>query len=42
MPEIISHLGPKQVGHLKELFGNMGKGNSTIKEENEDEVPELV
>lgn len=42
MPEILSHLGPKQVGLLKDLFGNMGKkGVETIKEENED-VPELV
>ena len=44
MPEILTHLGPKQVGLLKSLFGQMAKkSNNTIKEEkDEEDVPELV
>ena len=42
MPDILTHLGPKQVGLLKNLFSNMQKQtNETIKEVDED-VPELV
>ena len=44
-PEILTHLGPKQMGLLKDLLGKQMQGGlnqaSEIKEENED-IPDLV
>jgi len=45
LPEIITHLGPKQLGALRDLTKGMGKKTDEIKEENEEddeEIPKLV
>ena len=44
LPEIITHLGPKQLGALREFTKKVGKKVDEIKEENEDDedIPKLV
>jgi hypothetical protein len=46
-PEILTHLGPRQMGILKELLSKQMKNvnkisENTIPEQNEDDIPDLV
>ena len=40
LPEILQHLGPKQLGDLKDLLSHMG-GADTKEKGADDEIPEL-
>lgn len=42
LPEVLTHLGPKQLAELKDLAGKAKAPEGIKEEDGEDEVPDLV
>ena len=42
LPDALKQFGPHQLNYLKNIMGNLGSVNEANKEEDDDDVPDLV